>query len=108
MKKDIISIYREDNDYKETKIYDSIPADVQLRAYNIRDYTTESMVVENTQKYYIMLDKKYTLARPWDYIIWIDDLWQIKKLLITSLSMEIFISRKPLIEIRAKDYETRT
>lgn len=105
--KDRISIYRENEDYDDITIYENILADVQLRAYNIRDFTSLSMEVEDTEKYYIMTDKKNKLVRPWDFIKWTDDLWQIKKLLVTSLSMERFISRSNLIEIRAKDYDTQ-
>lgn len=105
---DTITITREDDDYNKTTVYETIKADVQLRAYNIRDFTTASIENETTEKYYIMVEKKYTSIRPWDFISRTDDLWQIKKLLITSLSMERFISRKSLIEIRAKDYETRS
>lgn len=106
--KDRISVFREDDDYKVTTIYNSILADVQLRAYNIRDFTSDSIEVENTEKYYIMTDKKHTLIRQWDFIKWTDDLWQEKKLLVTSLSVERFMSRKSLIEIRAKDYDTKS
>lgn len=102
--KDVITITREDSDYDEWIVYEKIKADVQLRAYNIRDFSTESMETESTEKYYIMIHRKYINIRPWDFIKWSDDLWQTKTLLVTSLSMERFLSRKNLIEIRAKDY----
>lgn len=102
--KDKIDIFRYSDDYLETKIYTQILADVQLRAYNIKDFMQESIEVENTEKYYIMTNKRNKNIRPGDIIVWNDELWQTKRLLVTSLSMERFLSRGNLIEIRAKDY----
>jgi len=39
--KDIISIERINNDYQKYWVYQNIKADVQLRAYNIRDFSQE-------------------------------------------------------------------
>ena len=105
--KDKITVKRVDENDITTIIYSNISADVQLKAYNIRDFTSESIEVENTEKYYVMIDRKNKNIRSWDYIYWNDDLWQNKILLVTSLSMERFISRKSLIEIRANDYDSQ-
>jgi len=40
--KDIINVERVDNDYQRHHIYRNIKADVQLRAYNIKDFTQEN------------------------------------------------------------------
>lgn len=102
--KDTITVNRYDEDWNKTVIYENIAADVQLRAYNISDFTSTSTEVENTQKYYIMINRTKKNIRSWDYIIWTSDLDIEKTLLITSLSMERFLSRSNLIEIRAEDY----
>lgn len=103
--KDIISIERVDNNYQKTWVYQNIKADVQLRAYNIRDFSQEWTEVEATEKYYIILDKTKINVRPWDYIYWLSPMWINKTLLVTSVSVERFIKRQSLVEVRAKDYE---
>mgnify|MGYP007046300981 CR=1 FL=1 len=102
--KDIITIKRYDKNYTESIIYSNIKADVQLRAYNIKDFSSESIEIEPTEKYYILVDKNKTNIRAWDEIIWTSPMWENKILLITSVSLERFLSRTNLIEIRAKDY----
>ena len=99
-----ISITKIDNDYNKTLLYPNIRANLQARLYNIKDALSNIAEDESNNKYYILIDKRYTKVRMWDLIDYIDDFWIEKTLKITSFWMEKFISKPKFIEIKAEDY----
>ena len=103
---DIIKIEQNSNtqEYDKNTLYRWIKADVQLRLYNIKDLNTNFSENEESNKYYVLVGKRYNLIRPWYLIRYTDDLWIDKLLKVTSLSVERFVSKQDFIEIRAKDY----
>ena len=100
----IIKIIKINPDYSEIVLYSHIRAEVQARLYNIKDVLTNVSEEEDNEKYYITIDKKYTLISVWDIITYTDDFWTIKRLKITSFWMEKFISKWKFIEIKAADF----
>jgi len=58
-----ISIISIDNSYTETPLYTNIRANLQARLYNIKDALNNIAEEEENNKYYIVIDKRYSKIR---------------------------------------------